>query len=626
MSHPPSKKYKQTSIDSFLQTKLNSNSKDSDICLDTSTPLPSKVSTLGDRSGQMSGKSEEIKPTAQLSQATFDSTQDNSSEIFEGNQSQSPNISNAESSFDSLYNAAGEASATLPYGNDSSPSQECSNEVKTSIRKMRLFPNTNASPRRHKPSNSRHKMFVKTPTVPGELPKPSSETYIDCWDGDHVRMPCSPSNIYPDEHFKSKTCKRWSLIESSLTAGMISSYDIEEAILHYNSRYKGKWNFAILHQTINEEMTQTERNELFNHVLPFMAIPLLRKQQGYSLTFSQQQVASLLANAFFCTFPRRNATGQGTEFASYPSINFNGLFCQVGKRVRRENSMIHKLKCIFHYFKKISLSMPCGCVTFKRKVVSGLSAKVWSDSTRCLTDCHFTSEKLIEDFHGAVQADFANCMIGGGVLRMGCVQEEIQFLTHPELLISRLFTQQLDDNEVLIMKGAEKYSNYKGYGDSFEFDGDHTDITAFDDIGRRYRHIIGMDASYYSNTLTQYQMNHVIRELNKAYSGFYSNKDSPIDIATGNWGCGAFNGNHYFKGVLQLMVAAECDRQLHYSVFGDHNVEQKLTSFYQFCKSHNVTVGTLWKQIAEYQNQTDSRTKKENPHSVLSFIMRNLNT
>lgn len=91
----------------------------------------------------------------------------------------------------------GEASATLPYGNDSSPSQECSNEVKTSIRKMRLFPNTNASPRRHKPSNSRHKMFVKTPTVPGELPKPSSETYIDCWDGDHVRMPCSPSNIYP---------------------------------------------------------------------------------------------------------------------------------------------------------------------------------------------------------------------------------------------------------------------------------------------------------------------------------------------------------------------------------------------------------------------------------------------
>jgi len=58
-----------------------------------------------------------------------------------------------------------------------------------------------------------------------------------------------------------------------------------------------------------------------------------------------------------------------------------------------------------------------------------------------------------------------------------------------------------------------------------------------------------MDASYYSNTLTQYQMNHVIRELNKAYSGFYSNKDSPIDIATGNWGCGAFNGNHYFKGL-----------------------------------------------------------------------------
>jgi len=62
-------------VNSFKFFQISS--KDSDICLDTSTPLPSKVSTLGDRSGQMSGKSEEIKPTAQLSQATFDSTQGN---------------------------------------------------------------------------------------------------------------------------------------------------------------------------------------------------------------------------------------------------------------------------------------------------------------------------------------------------------------------------------------------------------------------------------------------------------------------------------------------------------------------------------------------------------------------
>ena len=37
---------------------------------------------------------------------------------------------------------------------------------------------------------------------------------------------------------------------------------------------------------------------------------------------SQEQIASLLANAFFCTFPRRNAKMK-SEYSSYPDINFN---------------------------------------------------------------------------------------------------------------------------------------------------------------------------------------------------------------------------------------------------------------------------------------------------------------
>lgn len=37
---------------------------------------------------------------------------------------------------------------------------------------------------------------------------------------------------------------------------------------------------------------------------------------------SQEQIASFLANAFFCTFPRRNAKMK-SEYSSYPDINFN---------------------------------------------------------------------------------------------------------------------------------------------------------------------------------------------------------------------------------------------------------------------------------------------------------------
>ena len=49
------------------------------------------------------------------------------------------------------------------------------------------------------------------------------------------------------------------------------------------------------------------------------------------------------------------------------------------------------------------------------------------------------------------QMDFANKFVGGGVIRLGCAQEEIRFSLCPELIISKVFTECLDNNECLIM-------------------------------------------------------------------------------------------------------------------------------------------------------------------------------
>ncbi|CAL8282430.1 unnamed protein product [Merluccius merluccius] len=49
-------------------------------------------------------------------------------------------------------------------------------------------------------------------------------------------------------------------------------------------------------------------------------IPLLKEGEECSITLSQEQVACLLANAFFCTFPRRNS--RKSDYANYPDINF----------------------------------------------------------------------------------------------------------------------------------------------------------------------------------------------------------------------------------------------------------------------------------------------------------------
>lgn len=76
-------------------------------------------------------------------------------------------------------------------------------------------------------------------------------------------------------------------------------------------------------------------------------IPLLKHNQNKSITLSQQQIACLLANAFLCTFPRRNEAKHSSEYAYYPSINFSSLF------QTDSDSSFEKLRCICNYFRRV---------------------------------------------------------------------------------------------------------------------------------------------------------------------------------------------------------------------------------------------------------------------------------
>lgn len=64
---------------------------------------------------------------------------------------------------------------------------------------------------------------------------------------------------------------------------------------------------------------------------------------------------------------------------------------------------------------------------------------------------HWRFSFVLFSYNG--QVDFASSWIGGGVLSSGLVQEEILFLMNPELIVARLFTQRLTDNECLIITG-----------------------------------------------------------------------------------------------------------------------------------------------------------------------------
>jgi poly(ADP-ribose) glycohydrolase len=84
----------------------------------------------------------------------------------------------------------------------------------------------------------------------------------------------------------------------------------------------------------------------------------------------------------------------------------------------------------------LTTAVPPGYVTFERRSVT--ERPRWRKSTKQFSGLKAHSQGTIED-DGTfmLQVDFANRVIGGGVLGHGCVQEEIRFLICPGSLAGR---------------------------------------------------------------------------------------------------------------------------------------------------------------------------------------------
>lgn len=188
-------------------------------------------------------------------------------------------------------------------------------------------------------------------------------------------------------------------------------------------------------------------------------IPLLLPNSDAVVTLTQMQIArysnfgkrgltsaSILANAFFCTFPRQGGSisvpadspltsssqdnsqkdgdkeGQRSIKIQFPNINFFNLYTGSGPEGISLPSQVAKLQCILNYFERV-------CAKFVGEVSKDQGTKIsvyrkslqmspdWAASTKTFTQTTVSDEGLIEDtVEPHIEMDFANKMIGGGVL------------------------------------------------------------------------------------------------------------------------------------------------------------------------------------------------------------------
>ena len=336
------------------------------------------------------------------------------------------------------------------------------------------------------------------------------------------------------------------------------------------------------------------RNQFLHTTFPAMAqdvvafilsdtdVDYLPSGLSHEIKFSVSDVYILVAMCFM-GIPLTRASGETTLRDGTCIYLFSNRPKQVAK-----------LTCLLNYFNVMvaarrSLFPPQVCeqilnreIILQRLVLTKSHGAEWwmNHCTLPMSNVTYMEKyKCIESAHDAVQADFANKHIGGGVLRTGCVQEEIRFIISPECLITVFLCDPLADNEALLIRNTLQVSTYSGYSQSFKCTGFSNEIKALFSDSEQYvlplDDILCIDATPYTieeERARQWTAHAILRELEKCRCGLSYDGQKPF--ATGNWGCGVFGGDSQLKAIIQWLAASACAHEIIYFPFDDTSTNQ----------------------------------------------------
>lgn len=223
--------------------------------------------------------------------------------------------------------------------------------------------------------------------------------------------------------------------------------------------------------------------------------------------------------------------------------------------------------------------------------------------------------------------DFANKFLGGGVLSRGCVQEEIMFLEHPELIAGRLVFRAMGPLDCIVMIGPEQYSKSSGYSHTTRFNraGKCTNIR--DSKGVIQKEFVAIDAiKFKDNYAHQFKHEIIRRELNKAYCGFSCTYREGKSLATGHWGCGAFNGNKDLKCLIQILAASAAGyKNVLYTNMNDLEFEERFNKFMEVVHEAKLNVSQLHKVVLECCGPNIPSNPTRDNTKLLTFVTSYIN-
>jgi len=300
------------------------------------------------------------------------------------------------------------------------------------------------------------------------------------------------------------------------------------------------------------------------------------------------------------TIPRSEAAGWVAHMVlgtlPSPGLPWNGLdFARLLASQRAHEQA--KLRCVLEYFDRIAERAPKGRLGVERVVVPARTTLEWLGDAAPLTAFTVDVAGAIEDALEHRQADFANAYLGGGVLRGGCVQEEIRFAVAPEHLAAMIVSPKMMVDEAIVMRGAERFSAVKGYAYELAYGGALHDPVERAADGTPDVEFVAIDAVDYrrADRESQFTEEAMLRELGKARAGF-ARDARMLPVATGNWGCGAFLGDHALKAVVQWIAASAEGRDVRYFTFGDARVG-RIEGFVKRARAEVKTAGALWARL-----------------------------